>query len=220
MKTKKPLDKKPGKPGRPPTDPDADSQKRRQIMQGALRAFLELGYVRASMNKVAAEAGVAKQTIYFYFKDKETLFESLIEELTESLFQSQNWPEHAGLDTSAFLMQIANSFFDQTEKWEYQSFFRLVIAESGRHPHLAQLYVSKVVEANTQGLVDYLRSRPNLHFRDPEATARTFRGALASFALVQEILLGKYVMPMAKARFAKNLVEMVISFGQNAKDKK
>ena len=208
------------KPGRPPASSDTSTDKRQQIMRGALRAFLEHGYVRASMNRVADEAGVAKQTIYFYFKDKESLFESLVEELTESLFENLNQKEPGNVDAYAYLMKLATQFFEQTEKWEYQAFFRLVIAESGRHPHLAQLYVCKVVEANTQGLVEYLRSSSALHFRDPEATARAFRGSLASFALVQEVLLGKYVMPMSRERFAKNLVEMIVRFGQHGKDKK
>jgi AcrR family transcriptional regulator len=196
-------------------------EKRRQIITGALRVFLEHGYLKASMARVAEEAGVAKQTIYFYFKDKESLFESLIEELTESLFQREIRLEPTAADPSAYLMKMANNFFLQTDKWEYQSFFRLVIAESGRHPRLAQLYVCKVVEANTQGLVDYLNSHRDMHFSDPEATARAFRGSLASFALVQEILLGKYVMPMPRERFAKNLVDMVVSYGrQKAPQKK
>lgn len=197
-----------------PAGLDTNSDKREQIMKGALRVFLEHGYVRASMNKLAEEAGVAKQTIYFYFKDKESLFESLIRDLMESLFQHETRPEERETDPSAYLMRMANSFFRQTDKWEYQSFFRLVVSESGRHPELAQLYVGKVVEANTQGLVEYLQSSTSLHFADPEATARAFRGSLASFALVQEILLGKYVMPMPRERFAKNLVDMVVSFGQ------
>lgn len=56
-----------------------DPAKRAQIMAGAKRCFMKLGYEAASMNEITAEAGVSKGTIYVYFADKQTLFRALIE---------------------------------------------------------------------------------------------------------------------------------------------
>ena len=57
----------------------ADNAKRRQILDGARRAFLANGFDAASMNEIAREAGVSKGTLYVYFKSKEELFEAIVE---------------------------------------------------------------------------------------------------------------------------------------------
>lgn len=56
-----------------------DPTKRNQILDGAKRCFMSLGFEAASMNEITAEAGVSKGTIYVYFADKEDLFKALIE---------------------------------------------------------------------------------------------------------------------------------------------
>jgi len=49
-------------------------EKRRAITQAARRIFGHDGYTRASVDAIAAEAGVSKRTIYNHFPDKEQLF--------------------------------------------------------------------------------------------------------------------------------------------------
>src|SRR5688500_3573644 len=56
-----------------------DAAARRQaILDAALTAFAERGYEAARLDDVAAKAGVAKGTLYLYFKDKQALFEALV----------------------------------------------------------------------------------------------------------------------------------------------
>ena len=57
-----------------------DPAKRQQIIEGARRVFIDMGFDAASMNDITREAGVSKGTIYVYFANKEELFEALIEE--------------------------------------------------------------------------------------------------------------------------------------------
>src|SRR5436853_7728914 len=59
---------------------DEDSAKRRQIVDGARRVFLDLGFDGASMGEIARSAGVSKATLYVYFADKNRLFEASGEE--------------------------------------------------------------------------------------------------------------------------------------------
>jgi len=56
-----------------------DPEKRRQILDGAQAIFHAQGFDAASMNEIAAAAGVSKGTLYVYFEDKEHLFVALIE---------------------------------------------------------------------------------------------------------------------------------------------
>jgi AcrR family transcriptional regulator len=56
-----------------------DPAKRKQILDGARRVFMKLGFDAASMNDVTREAGVSKGTLYVYFANKEELFTAMIE---------------------------------------------------------------------------------------------------------------------------------------------
>ena len=64
-----------------PFAPEAsEGPKRRQIVTGARRVFLAQGFDAASMGAIAREAGVSKGTLYVYFKNKEELFEAIVED--------------------------------------------------------------------------------------------------------------------------------------------
>src|ERR1700759_4731570 len=67
---------------------EEESSKRRQILEGARKVFLELGFDGASMGEIARAAGVSKGTLYVYFADKSRLFEAIVEE--EKLEQSKH----------------------------------------------------------------------------------------------------------------------------------
>jgi AcrR family transcriptional regulator len=53
--------------------------KRRAILAGALKLFARDGYTRASVDAIAAEAGVSTRTIYNHFDDKAKLFQAVIQ---------------------------------------------------------------------------------------------------------------------------------------------
>jgi AcrR family transcriptional regulator len=65
-----------------------DPAKRRQIMDGARRVFIDMGFDAASMNDITREAGVSKGTIYVYFANKEELFEAIVEEERNAHFNN------------------------------------------------------------------------------------------------------------------------------------
>lgn len=55
----------------------------RPILQAARKLFLELGYERFSMRRLAREIGYSPTTIYIYFRDKQALLLALCEEIAE-----------------------------------------------------------------------------------------------------------------------------------------
>ncbi len=57
-----------------------------RIKESALKLFSEKGYRGASIREIAERAEVTKPTVYYYFKDKENLFEAALKgELSELL---------------------------------------------------------------------------------------------------------------------------------------
>lgn len=185
------------------------NSKREQILQGAMQVFLEQGYAKTSMDRVAAAAGVSKQTIYSHFQDKERLFVALIERVTIRSFLCEFQNPFQG-EPEIVLRRIAEKFLAKMDDQEYLAFFRLVIAESARFPELAQLYTRTVVQFGFQNLSDYFKAHPELNIADTEATARIFLGALVAFVLAQGVLYGQQTMPMEKARLIDTLINCVL----------
>jgi AcrR family transcriptional regulator len=57
--------------------------KREHILLAARRTFTRLGYPAATINEIAAEAGVARGLVHHYFKNKEQLFIEVMRSMYE-----------------------------------------------------------------------------------------------------------------------------------------
>jgi AcrR family transcriptional regulator len=70
------------------------SDKRRDIMQTALKLIAEQGFHRAPMAEIAEKAGVATGTIYRYFESKDVLITELHRELEDKImaFLQEGYP--------------------------------------------------------------------------------------------------------------------------------
>ena len=55
-----------------------DENKRKVIVQTAIRLFSEQPFHKVRLDDVAAAAGVGKGTVYIYFKNKEDLYYSMV----------------------------------------------------------------------------------------------------------------------------------------------
>src|SRR4051812_41829076 len=55
--------------------------KRRRILQAAIKVFARKGYWAAKVSEIAKKAGVADGTIYLYFRNKEDILVSLFDEV-------------------------------------------------------------------------------------------------------------------------------------------
>ena len=74
------------KPGAVLSRKERDKQLRKaDIMRAAERVFALKGYHNAAMQDIAREAQYATGTVYLYFKDKEALYFSLLEEKIKGL---------------------------------------------------------------------------------------------------------------------------------------
>jgi len=64
----------------PPTKPKQDrEEKRSELVDAARRLFIEDGYDATSMTAIARAAGVAPNTIYWYFGDKDDLLIAVLD---------------------------------------------------------------------------------------------------------------------------------------------
>lgn len=187
------------------------TEKQRQIVRGALSAFLQYGYSGASMDKVASEAGVSKQTVYSYYKDKDSLFIAIVEDLMGRFAAKIGNPGMLALEPPAFLTTFATQFLSRADDWEFVAFLRLLIGEAGRFPQLAEMFIRKQVEPGNKLFTMYVAS--TLNWPDPEAVTSVWFCSLVHFIINQELMQGKHLMPMPRERFIKGLVDMMLAPG-------
>ncbi len=57
--------------------------RRQEISQAAIRVFNRLGYTGASLSAVAADMGIDRATLYYYFSSKEQLFDEVVRAVLE-----------------------------------------------------------------------------------------------------------------------------------------
>jgi AcrR family transcriptional regulator len=197
-----------------PEDPTVAS-KAEQILGGAMAVFLAAGYAGTSMDRVAAQAGVSKHTIYNHFKDKEGLFNALIERLVLRRFHIEFGDSGCELPLDSLpeqvLHRLASILLKLREDPEYIAFFRLLIAESDRFPELAQLYYQKVIQEGNRVLSAYFCNHPDLNLDQVEARSHIFFGSLVCHILAQDVLHGKQLMPLPDDSLVDCLIKMVLS---------
>jgi len=55
-----------------------EKETKSKLLASAKAEFLEKGYMNASLRSICKNAGVTTGALYFFFRDKEDLFESLV----------------------------------------------------------------------------------------------------------------------------------------------
>jgi AcrR family transcriptional regulator len=120
--------------------------RRNAILAAALDAFCEKGFAATRVEDVAAKAGVAKGTIYLNFKDKQALFEELVRStLGAHLAKLEAARLTRGLRMRDAVEAIASPMIESAGKGRLGDLIRLMLAESGRFPDLAEFYYREVV---------------------------------------------------------------------------
>ena len=72
-------------------------EKQGRIMQAALEEFAEKDYKRASTDDIAARAGISKGLLFYYYKNKESLYLDLVRSVKERIEAHLHLQELAGL---------------------------------------------------------------------------------------------------------------------------
>jgi TetR/AcrR family transcriptional regulator, mexJK operon transcriptional repressor len=158
--------------------------KREQILDAALEAFLENGYVGASMDQVAATASVSKQTVYKQFADKEHLFRALIVAISDRVEDpfAEIGREVAEVDdVEQAVRRLADAFVSGIMTESVQQMRRLVIAEAARFPDLGEEYWNRGFGRVIPTLADCLArlaERGLLSVKDPLIAANHLAGLL------------------------------------------
>ena len=140
---------------------DEDSTKRRQIVDGARRVFMDLGFDGASMGEIARAAGVSKGTLYVYFPDKCGLFEAIVEtEIAEYSKELYNFhPERPVVET---LAEFGRAYVQILCRPGGGSASRTVMAIAERMPEVGRRFYNNVIAHTIGKLAAYLEARAEI----------------------------------------------------------
>ncbi len=176
------------------------------ILQGAMQEFLAKGYSAASMDRVAAAAGVSKATVYSHFGDKETLFKALVAQMAQERMRSILSRLDYSLEPRLAMRQLFMEGMDDCCKNpEFHDFQRILIGESGRFPDLAKTFVIHMSKPGIEALTQYFERSSVFNFPDPEAISRIVVGAIVHFGMIQNVMHGKEIIPMESDRLVDAL---------------
>src|SRR6476661_2121126 len=141
------LRRNPRRPAVSPRQPAQDrrSERRQAILAAALDEFSSQGFAAARLDDVARRAGVAKGTIYLYFRDKESLFQELIRTMLTPLVGTIEALGAADLPLPALAEHIVELFVREVYETRRKDVVRLMISEGRRFPKLAEFYYREVL---------------------------------------------------------------------------
>lgn len=198
---------------RPGPSPMPEEARRHALMAAAAAVFIRDGYAAASMDRVAQEAGMSKRTLYRLFPSKAALFEATIHDsLIPPLLDPGLAPEPELHLALARMLEAAGRHLLALRP---AGIFRLVIAEQGRSPELAETFHRVLVRRGAtalQRLIALEMERGRLRPGDPEATGRMLYGM--AFGSIQiRLLLGLREVPTAAevATMAREAVDIFLN---------
>ena len=193
--------------------------KRDAIMDAAIEVFGRSGLDGANVDEIARTAGVAKGTIYLYFKSKHDIFEAVLAERWPGPFLDSLVPDMASipdfyeLPIETALEELGAGFLDAVE--DNLIVFRLALGEAYRYPDRAEhLFESTVLKAN-RAVAGYLENKARAGviapLESPLITARCLQGMLMTYAVSQELLQGKKFTPIEKRDWVREVVRVFLS---------
>jgi AcrR family transcriptional regulator len=134
-----------GPPPRGNARKQRSAARREAILAAALDEFSSRGFEAARLDDVAKRAGVAKGTIYLYFRDKESLFQELIRAMLTPLIGTIEALGAADMPMSVLTEQIVELFVREIYETRRKDVIRLMISEGRRFPKLAEFYYREVL---------------------------------------------------------------------------
>ncbi len=169
-----------------------DPGKREAILAAAVRLFLAHGY-GVSVETIAAEAGVSKQTIYNLFSTKERLFGAVVADHSRIVVAAiENAADDA--DPRAVLTAVAHELLHLLTGERVAKIYRMLMSaviESGGKSELPAQFYDNGPARGTRQLAAYLARQEQLGrlaVPDPAQAAECFFGMLNGHILIRNMM--------------------------------
>jgi AcrR family transcriptional regulator len=168
-------------------------ERRLAILEVAKHSFLGNGYSATSMSAIATELGGSKGTLWSYFPSKEELFAAVLDHATADYRQQMSSVLQPTNDPYATLLTFCRSFLTKITSPDGIRLHRLIAAESGRFPEIAEIFFRRAPQPTQEMLAEFFAvemAAGHMRRDEPLAAARALAG-LCLGGLHQRVLWGK-----------------------------
>ncbi|PWW66683.1 TetR/AcrR family transcriptional regulator [Actinokineospora spheciospongiae] len=164
-------------------------EKRALILAAATALFLELGYDRTSLARIAERSGVSRATLFKQFPTKAALFDAMVTESWSTADEED--PPQAG-DIVNGLSTIGRRYAELLSHPRMTDLFRIVIAELPRFPELANAQFSHGKLPYFESVRGYLLAEHEagtVRVEDVDLAATQFLGMIANYVFWPTLLV-------------------------------
>jgi AcrR family transcriptional regulator len=188
----------------------ASEEKRRQILDAAVRTFAEKGYHSTRVGDIAEEAGVAYGLVYHYFASKEDVLETIFRDTWTELLAAIRDVEESEQPAAEQLRQVSAILL---RSWRRQpDLVRVLVREVARSPGVQQRVdeIGEVFDALERVIARGQRVGELRDDLDPRLASWILYGA------IEEILTGWVLGQLPDgdeevARAERTVVSLVVS---------
>lgn len=164
-------------------------EKRALIVAAATALFLELGYDRTSLARIAERSGVSRATLFKQFPSKAALFDAIVTESWSAAGEEE--PPPAG-DIVDGLGTIGRRYAELLSRAQMTDLFRIVIAELPRFPELAHAQFSHGKMPYFESVRSYLLAEHEagtVRIEDVDLAATQFLGMISNYVFWPTLLV-------------------------------
>ncbi|QIG46609.1 TetR/AcrR family transcriptional regulator [Nordella sp. HKS 07] len=206
------------------SSPRTHAAKRLSILDAATMVFCRDGFASASIETIAAEAGVSRQTIYNHYTDKERLFTAVVKDMTEranaTLFATlAAFPERP-VDLAAELVDFAAKLASNCLcNRDCIILRKLIQAEGERYPELFAPWRTLGPErawAAIGARFAKLHHLGYLEIEDPDIAARQFQALVNADLYVGTLLGDKPTEAQIRAAATQAVNTFLKAYGKTA----
>jgi AcrR family transcriptional regulator len=164
-------------------------EKRALIVTAATALFLESGYDRTSLARIAERSGVSRATLFKQFPSKAALFDAIVTESWATAGEEESPPAGNLVDGLGI---IGRRYAELLGRAQMADLFRIVIAELPRFPELAHAQFSHGKLPYFESVRGYLlaeRAAGTVRVEDVDLAATQFLGMISNYVFWPTLLV-------------------------------
>lgn len=173
---------------------ERSERSRTAILDAALELFSHRGYGATSMRDIAGKGGVSTGSVYHHFRDKETIFQALLERF-QAITQRADFPINVVLEEGAFFEDfsiLAEAAREVLLRWRAHVALFYVDAVEFDGRHIQRFYADLAVRFERFAEMHRERLQLDTRMREgvPAAPALLFASRLFIYYFSVELLFG------------------------------
>lgn len=190
------------------------------IFEAALKVIKQKGFHKARMSDIAKEAAISYGLVYHYFKNKEDLFDAILNRWWDGLFQLMTGLSEGGYDVRKKLRRIIDHFLDtyQTNP-ELVNIFITEISRSATNLTRNRLDRFKEFMSLTEGVIAEGQKKGILRTDlKPRYLTYIYLGALEAFVSTMVLADQKIKGDAQKERIAESILGVFLNGAKTQKE--